>query len=106
MRQTPCLTVLLIVCSLCLPNATYVGFTGTPIDNTLDVFGPMVDRYTITEAVADEITRKIVYEGRAAKVLLNSDKVKEIEKYYDECHEEGASEKNGWLRVQPYWVKP
>ena len=75
-----------------LPNATYVGFTGTPIDNTLDVFGPIVDRYTMTEAVTDEITRKIVYEGRAAKVLLNSDKVKEIEKYYDECREEGASE--------------
>lgn len=75
-----------------LPNATYVGFTGTPLDNTLDVFGPIVDRYTMTEAVADEITRKIVYEGRAAKVLLNSDKVKEIEKYYDECREEGASE--------------
>lgn len=75
-----------------LPNATYVGFTGTPLDNTLDVFGPIVDRYTMTEAVADEITRKIVYEGRAAKVLLNSDKVKEIEKYYDKCREEGASE--------------
>lgn len=75
-----------------LPNATYVGFTGTPIDNTLDVFGPIVDRYTMTEAVADEITRKIVYEGRAAKVLLNSDKVKEIEKYYNECRGKGASE--------------
>lgn len=75
-----------------LPNATYVGFTGTPLDNTLDVFGPIVDRYTMTEAVADEITRKIVYEGRAAKVLLNSDKVKEIEKYYNECREKGASE--------------
>lgn len=55
-----------------LPNATYVGFTGTPLDNTLDVFGPIVDRYTMTEAVTDEITRKIVYEGRAAKVLLDS----------------------------------
>ena len=46
-----------------LPNATYVGFTGTPLDNTLDVFGPIVDRYTMTEAVTDEITRKIVYES-------------------------------------------
>ena len=55
------------------------------------MFGPIVDRYTMTEAVADEITRKIVYEGRAAKVLLNSDKVKEIEKYYNECREKGAS---------------
>ena len=56
------------------PNATYVGFTGTPLDNTLDVFGSIVDRYTMTEAVADEITRKIVYEGRAAKVLIDSAK--------------------------------
>ena len=75
-----------------LPNATYVGFTGTPLDNTLDVFGPIVDRYTMTEAVADEITRKIVYEGRAAKVMIDSAKVKEIEKYYSECKDEGASE--------------
>lgn len=75
-----------------LPNATYVGFTGTPLDNTLDVFGPIVDRYTMTEAVADEITRKIVYEGRAAKVMIDSAKVKEIEKYYELCRQEGASE--------------
>lgn len=60
------------------PNATYVGFTGTPLDNTLDVFGPIVDRYTMTEAVADEITRKIVYEGRAAKVMIDSAQVNEI----------------------------
>lgn len=75
-----------------LPNATYVGFTGTPLDNTLDVFGPIVDRYTMTEAVTDEITRKIVYEGRAAKVLLDSAKVKEIETFYERCKQEGASD--------------
>ena len=47
----------------------------------------------MTEAVAaDEITRKIVYEGRAAKVMIDSAKVKEIEKYYSECKDEGASE--------------
>lgn len=74
------------------PNATYVGFTGTPLNNTIDVFGPIVTRYTMTEAVADEITRKIVYEGRAAKVLLNSDKVKEIEKYYEKCKNDGSSD--------------
>ncbi|MDR0724946.1 MAG: DEAD/DEAH box helicase family protein, partial [Prevotellaceae bacterium] len=39
-----------------LPNATYVGFTGTPIDATLDVFGKVVDAYTMTESVKDEIT--------------------------------------------------
>lgn len=75
-----------------LPNATYVGFTGTPLDNTIDIFGPIADRYTMTEAVADEITRKIVYEGRAAKVMIDSAKVREIEKYYEQCRQAGASE--------------
>ena len=73
-----------------LPNATYVGFSGTPIDATLDVFGDVVDAYTMTESVKDEITVRIVYEGRAAKVLLDSSKLKEIEKYYERC-EEGAN---------------
>lgn len=75
-----------------LPNATYVGFTGTPVDATLDVFGEIVDAYTMTESVKDEITVKLVYEGRAAKVMLQSEKVAEIEKYYEQCVGEGASE--------------
>ena len=75
-----------------LPNATYVGFTGTPIDATLDVFGEVVVSYTMTESVADEITRRIVYEGRAAKVFLDNNKLEEIEKYYEQCAEEGANE--------------
>ncbi|GHC62212.1 type I restriction endonuclease subunit R [Roseibacillus persicicus] len=75
-----------------LPNATYVGFTGTPIDATLDVFGEVVDSYTMTESVADEITVPIVYEGRAAKVILDNSKLEEIEKYYDQCAEAGASD--------------
>jgi len=75
-----------------LPNATYVGFTGTPIDKTLDVFGPVVDSYTMFESVVDEITVRLVYEGRAAKVNLNHSKVVEIEKYYQNAVAEGASE--------------
>jgi len=75
-----------------LPNATYVGFTGTPIDATLDVFGEVVDAYTMTESVKDEITVRIVYEGRAAKVLLDNSKLQEIEDYYAQCAEDGASE--------------
>lgn len=75
-----------------LPNATYVGFTGTPIDSTLDVFGDIVDAYTMTESVSDEITVRIVYEGRAAKVLLDNDKLKEIEAYYEQCEADGANE--------------
>jgi len=75
-----------------LPNATYVGFTGTPIDATLHVFGEVVDAYTMTESVKDEITVRIVYEGRAAKVLLDNSKLQEIEDYYAQCAEDGASE--------------
>ncbi len=75
-----------------LPNATFVGFTGTPIDATLDVFGKVVDAYTMTESVKDEITIRIVYEGRAAKVLLNNSKLKEIEEYYAKCAELGSNE--------------
>jgi type I restriction enzyme R subunit len=75
-----------------LPNATYVGFTGTPIDATLDVFGPVVDSYTMVESVFDEITVRIVYEGRAAKVLLDSKQLDEVEKYYKHSVESGANE--------------
>ncbi len=75
-----------------LPNATFVGFTGTPIDATLDVFGKVVDAYTMTESVKDEITVRIVYEGRAAKVLLNNSKLKEIEEYYAQCADDGSNE--------------
>ena len=75
-----------------LPNATYVGFTGTPIDATIDVFGDIVDAYTMNESVKDEITVRIVYEGRAAKVLLNNHKLEEIEAYYNQCAEEGSNE--------------
>nr|MCR4618386.1 HsdR family type I site-specific deoxyribonuclease [Lachnospiraceae bacterium] len=65
-----------------LPNATYVGFTGTPIDATIDVFGAIVGHpYTMTEAVKDGITVNLVYDGRAARVTLDSNKVKEIEEY-------------------------
>jgi type I restriction enzyme R subunit len=75
-----------------LPNATFVGFTGTPIDATLDVFGKVVDSYTMTESVKDEITVRIVYEGRAAKVILNNSELEKIEKYYEETAEAGAND--------------
>ena len=75
-----------------LPNATYVGFTGTPIDSTLDVFGKVVDAYTMTESVRDEITVRIVYEGRAAKVALKNGELEKIEKYYAEAAELGSNE--------------
>lgn len=75
-----------------LPNATYVGFTGTPIDATMDVFGEIVDSYTMTESVMDEITVRIVYEGRSAKVLLENRKLQEIEQYYSMVADSGGNE--------------
>ena len=75
-----------------LPNATYVGFTGTPVDATIEVFGHVVEAYTMTEAVRDGITVNLVYEGRAAKVNLDNDRVQEIEKYYEQCAIEGTNE--------------
>ena len=75
-----------------LPNATYVGFTGTPIDATIEVFGGVVDAYTMTEAVRDGITVNLVYDGRAARVTLDQSKIQEIEDYYARCAEEGSNE--------------
>ena len=75
-----------------LPKATYVGFTGTPVDGTIDVFGAVVDAYTMTEAVRDGITVNLVYDGRAAKVTLDQEKIKQIEEYYAKCEREGANE--------------
>lgn len=75
-----------------LPNATFVGFTGTPIDATLDVFGKVVDTYTMTESVKDEITVRIVYEGRAAKIALHNSELEKIEEYYQVAEESGANE--------------
>ncbi|WP_336127102.1 type I restriction endonuclease subunit R [Mesoflavibacter sp. CH_XMU1422-2] len=75
-----------------LPNATFVGFTGTPVDATLDVFGKVVDAYTMTESVKDEITVRIVYEGRAAKIALHNSELEKIEEYYQVAEEAGANE--------------
>lgn len=74
------------------PNAVYVGFTGTPIDETIDVFGDIVDSYTMSDAVEDGIIVNMVYNGRAARVNVDHSKVDEIEEYYEQCAEEGANE--------------
>lgn len=74
------------------PNATYVGFTGTPIDETIAVFGPVVDRYTMKESSDDGITVRIAYEPRLARVLLSDEEAKKIQEYYDRCAEEGSTE--------------
>ena len=60
-------------------NNKFVGVNTNTPTRTLDVFGEIVDSYTMTESVKDEITVRLVYEGRAAKVVLKSSKVKLVE---------------------------
>lgn len=76
------------------PNATFVGFTGTPIAETYQTFGDEIDRYTMDQAVADGLTVSIKYHPRIAKVLLDSEKVRQIEAYYAKCAEDGATQED------------
>ena len=73
------------------PQATFVGFSGTPIAETYQTFGEEIDRYTMDQAVADGLTVSIKYHPRIAKVLLDQEKVKQIEDYYKKCAEDGAT---------------
>ncbi len=69
-----------------LPNATFIGFTGTPIDfkekSTIGVFGDYIDIYDMTQAVDDGATVPIYYENRTAKLKLNDETLKKIDEEY------------------------
>ena len=71
----------------CLPNATYIGFTGTPISakdrNTREVFGDYIDIYDMTQAVEDGATRPVYYESRVVKLQLDSATLALIDKEYE-----------------------
>lgn len=73
------------------PNATYCGFTGTPVDETIAVFGDVVDSYTMKESSDDGITVRIAYEPRLARVILSDEQAREIQKYYERCAEQGST---------------
>lgn len=73
------------------PNATYCGFTGTPVDETLAVFGPVVDSYTMKESTDDGITVRIAYEPRLARIQLSENETKKIQEYYNKCADEGST---------------
>lgn len=77
-----------------LPNATYLGFTGTPIDETVHVFGEIVDQYTMQQSEADGITVPIKYNPRLARVFLNKEQADLVEAYYKTCADEGATEED------------
>ena len=75
-----------------LPNATYIGFTGTPISSrdksTREVFGEYIDIYDMTQSVEDGATVPLSYESRVAKIKLDEEILKLIDQKYDELAEE------------------
>ena len=91
-----------------LPNATYLGFTGTPIEktdvNTPAVFGNYVDIYDIAQAVEDGATVRIYYESRLAKVGLSDEGKKLIAEFDDKNSEDELAEtqkaKSKWIRIE------
>lgn len=92
-----------------LPGATFLGFTGTPIESndrsTRAVFGDYVDIYDLTRAVEDGATVKIFYESRLAKINLDEDQLGQLDAIVDENSEaSGANEseqaKSKWSRLE------
>ncbi|MDR1017885.1 MAG: type I restriction endonuclease subunit R [Lachnospiraceae bacterium] len=75
-----------------LPNATFIGFTGTPISSkdksTVEVFGNYIDVYDMTQSVEDGATRPIYYESRVIKLYLDDKVLKDIDHTYDMLVEE------------------
>ncbi len=71
----------------CLPNATFIGFTGTPVSskdrNTKAVFGDYIDIYDMTQAVEDGATRPVYYESRVVKLKLDPETIKLIDQEYE-----------------------
>ncbi|EIK83790.1 type I restriction-modification system restriction subunit [Gardnerella pickettii 00703Bmash] len=79
-----------------LPNATFIGFTGTPIEakdrNTREVFGNYIDVYDMTQAVADGATTPVYYESRVVKLKLDESTLRMIDNEYDAMADYADSE--------------
>ncbi|GMU86838.1 MAG: hypothetical protein AMXMBFR48_20790 [Ignavibacteriales bacterium] len=90
-----------------LPEATYIGFTGTPIEgtdvNTPQVFGSYIDRYDIKDAVDDGATVRIFYESRLAKVNLDDEGKRLIEEFDKELEQD--EEVTSRQRAKAKWTK-
>lgn len=77
-----------------LPNATYIGFTGTPISdkdrNTREIFGDYIDVYDMTQSVEDGATRPVYYESRVVRLNLDEPLLSEIDEEYNRLAEEAV----------------
>lgn len=80
-----------------LPNATFIGFTGTPVTtadkSTTDIYGDIIDTYDMTQSVIDGATVKIFYEGRLAKVWTDNSLLQKVDDYYKDLEKKGVNEK-------------
>ena len=80
----------------CLPNATFIGFTGTPISskdrNTRAVFGDYIDIYDMTQAVEDGATRPVYYESRVVKLHLDEETIRLIDQEYELVEASGEAD--------------
>ncbi len=89
-----------------LPNATFIGFTGTPVEdtdiNTPKVFGHYIDIYDVAQAVEDGATVRIYYESRLAKVNLTEEGRKLLEEFDKEMTDDGSSETQ---KAKVKWTK-
>ncbi len=92
-----------------IPNASFIGFTGTPIEatdvNTPAVFGKYIDVYDIQRGVEDGATVPIYYESRLAKIELDEDEITKVDEEIEELADDGdvaeAEKKKGrWARVE------
>jgi type I restriction enzyme R subunit len=90
-----------------LPNATFIGFTGTPVEkqdaNTPAVFGNYIDIYDIAQAVEDKVTVRIYYESRLAKVNLTEEGKRLIEQFDAELDEVGEADEATKAKMK--WAK-
>ncbi len=90
-----------------LPNASFIGFTGTPIEfddkSTPAVFGEYIDTYTISQAVEDNATVPIFYEARLAKIALSDDKKPTVDEEFAEVTEGEEDAVKGKLKSK--WAK-
>jgi type I site-specific deoxyribonuclease, HsdR family len=79
-----------------LPNASFIGFTGTPISqrdrDTKEVFGDYIDVYDMTQAVADGATKPVYYESRVIKLNLNEEALRKLDEEFDNLASEGATD--------------
>ena len=92
-----------------LPNAIYIGFTGTPVEtkdkSTSSIFGDVIDTYDMTQAILDGSTVPIMYESRMARVGLNQKILDEVDRYYAFVEDAGIANEDAVTKSKQMMAK-